>query len=177
MKIKARMGISADGYVSNVEGVPTFALAKDFVPGVSHGYPEFIAGVDAVVMGRSTFLPALGAPRWPWDDLQVFVLTSRPLPKETPEQVVTSSGGVTGLIDQLRHRGSDGDVHLVGGPQTIRAFQGALALDILELVIVPIMLGEGLDLWDGGTSAPSLQLLNPPRSFTDGSVEICYSTK
>jgi dihydrofolate reductase len=177
MKVKARMGISADGYVSNVDGVPTLALAKGFVPGVSHGYSEFVAGVDAVVMGRYTFLPALGAPQWPWDNLQVFVLTSRPLPKETPEQVVTSSGGVNGLIDQLRGRGSDGDVHLVGGPQTIRAFQGAGALDILELVVVPVMLGEGLHLWDGETSEPSLQLRNPPRSFTDGSVEISYSTK
>jgi len=102
MRIKARMGMSADGYVSNVDGVPVIALAKDFVPGASHGYPEFISGCDAVVMGRSTFVPALGAPAWPWGDLQVFVLTSSPLPTETPAHVVASKGGVVGLIDQLR---------------------------------------------------------------------------
>jgi dihydrofolate reductase len=176
MRIKARMGISADGYVSNVDGVPTLALSESFVPAASHGYPEFIAGVDAVVMGRSTFLPALGAPQWPWGDLQVYVLTSSALPTETPEHVVTSPEA-TSLIDRLHDRGSGGDAHLVGGPQTIRAFQDAGALDVLELVILPIVLGRGLPLWDGTNAPSSFRLQNPPRSFEDGSVEISYSTR
>jgi hypothetical protein len=65
MLIKSRMGISADGFVSTAEGVPTQVTMPEFVPGVSHGFPEFIDGCDAVVMGRTTFVPALGAPRWP----------------------------------------------------------------------------------------------------------------
>jgi len=40
-------------------------------------------------------------------------------------------------------RGSDGDVHLVGGPRTIRAFYELGALDRLEIVILPILLGSG----------------------------------
>src|SRR6266568_6613922 len=40
---------------------------------------------DTVVMGRTTFLPALGAPSWPWPGLQVYVLTSHPLPAHTPQ--------------------------------------------------------------------------------------------
>jgi hypothetical protein len=60
MLIKSRMGISADGLVSTPEGVPAIALATGFESGDSHGYPEFIEGCDAVVMGRTTFLPALG---------------------------------------------------------------------------------------------------------------------
>lgn len=79
MLIKSRMGISADGFVSTPEGVPALAIAPGFEPGVSHGYPGFIEGCDAVVMGRTTFLPALGAPQWPWAGLQVYVLTSSPL--------------------------------------------------------------------------------------------------
>ena len=176
MRIKARMGMSADGFVSNADGVPAIALAQDFSPGLSHGYLDFISGCDAAVMGRSTFVPALGAPTWPWDDLQVFVLTSSPLPPETPAHVVTSKGGVSGLIDQIRQRGSDGDVRLVGGPQTIRAFHDLGALDVLELVIVPLMLGKGLRLWSADAASPSLRLQQPPRSFADGSVEISYST-
>ena len=62
MLIKSRMGISADGFVSTPEGVPAIPFAAGFEPGVSHGYPEFIGGCDAVVMGRSTFVPALGRP-------------------------------------------------------------------------------------------------------------------
>jgi len=90
MLIRSRMGISADGFVSTAEGVPTQAIMPEFVPGVSHGFPEFIEGCDAVVMGRNTFVPALGAPGWPWPNLQVFVLTSRPLPANAPADVITA---------------------------------------------------------------------------------------
>jgi hypothetical protein len=65
VRIKARMGISTDGYAATTDGTPSLVQAAGFVPGQSHGYPEFIDGCDAVVMGRQTFLPALGAPQWP----------------------------------------------------------------------------------------------------------------
>jgi len=42
MLIRARMGVSADGFVSTADGVPALAVMPGFVPGVSHGFPEFI---------------------------------------------------------------------------------------------------------------------------------------
>ena len=141
---------------------------------MSHGYPEFIENVDAVVMGRSTFLPALGAPSWPWPGLQVFVLTSQPLPAGTPDGVVVAQGGPAGLLDQLRSRGSDRDVHLVGGPRTIRAFCELGALDRLEIVVLPILLGHGVPLSPPGDPQLGLRLLGADRIFPDGSVEHVY---
>jgi hypothetical protein len=37
--------------------VPAIALADGFVPGESHGFPEFIAGCDAVVMAAARSCP------------------------------------------------------------------------------------------------------------------------
>lgn len=176
MRIKARMGMSVDGYVATTDGTPALIKTADFVPGQSHGYPEFIKGCDTVAMGRETFLPALRAPQWPWGDMQVYVLTSRPLPAGVPESVVTSTAGPAGLVRQLRSRGSDGDVHLVGGPRTIQAFHEQGALDSLEVVVLPLLLGEGVRLWPHGTQPPTLQSLREPRIFPDGSVELSYST-
>lgn len=174
MRIKARMGMSADGYIATTDGLPSLVKAAGFVPGQSHGYPEFIAGCDAVVMGRHTFLPALGAPQWPWGDMQVFVLTSRTLPAATPAGV-TATAGPAALVPQLRSRRSGGDVHLVGGPRTIQAFHHQGALDSLDLVVLPLLLGDGVPLWPRGAQAPSLQLRAEPRLFPDGSVELSYS--
>jgi dihydrofolate reductase len=181
MLIRSRMGVSADGFVARADGVPTLAVMPGFVPGVSHGFPEFIANCDAAVMGRNTFLPALGAPQWPWPDLQVFVLTSRPLPANTPAGVITpagvtsAAGGPTALARQLRARGSDGDVHLVGGPRTIRAFLEVGALDRLELVVLPILLGDGIPLWPRSAPQVPLRLLRAGRVFPDGSAELVYA--
>jgi dihydrofolate reductase len=177
MLIKARMGMSVDGYVGTADGWPALLAMPDFVPSQSHGYPEFIDGVDAVVMGRNTFVPALGAPNWPWPGKQVFVLTSRPLPPETPPDVVVARGGPAGLLEQLRSRGSDGDVHLVGGPQTIRAFQELGALDRLEILVLPTLLGKGVPLSPPESATVALQLLPGQRTFPDGSIELVYAPR
>ena len=175
MLIRARMGVSVDGFVSTPEGVPALAVMPGFASGASYGFPEFIEGVDAVVMGRSTFLPALGAPKWPWPGLQVYVLTSAPLPPETPADVIVASDGPAALIERLRSRGSDGDVHLVGGPRTIRAFHELGALDRLEVVVLPILLGDGTPLSPAGSPPVSLRLLRGDRTFPDGAIELVYA--
>ena len=175
MHIRSRMGVSADGFVATPEGVPTLAVMPGFVPAVSHGFPEFIEGCDAVVMGRNTFVPALGSPQWPWPGLQVYVLTSRPLPPGTPGDVIAGTDGPAALAEQLRARGSGGDVHLVGGPRTIRAFHEVGALDRLELVVLPILLGDGVPLSPRSAQAVPLRLLRADRIFPDGSAELVYA--
>jgi dihydrofolate reductase len=177
MRIRSRMGVSVDGFVSTPDGRPALLAMPDFVPGKSHGFPEFIARCDTVVMGRTTFLPAVSAPRWPWPGLDVYVLTSQPLPPEAPAEVIASTDGPAELVQRLRGRGSDHDVHLVGGPKTIQAFQALGALDTLEIILLPILLGDGTPLTLPGTPNLSLRLLGDRRTFPDGSVELAYSAK
>jgi dihydrofolate reductase len=90
--------------------------------------------------------------------------------------VIVSRGGPAGLVRQLRSRGSDGDVHLVGGPQTIRAFCQLSALDRLEVVVLPILLGSGIPLSPPGSPQARLRLLRADRTFPDGSAELVYAT-
>jgi dihydrofolate reductase len=167
MLIKARMGVSVDGFVASTAGVPAIALAEGFVPGETHGYPEFIAGCDTVVMGRNTFLPALGSPFWPWPGPQVHVLTSRPLPDGTPADVIAVPDPAA-MAQALRSRDGGGDVHLAGGPRTIRAFSDIGALDRLEIVLLPVLLSTGLPLSPAGAPELRLRLLGSARYFRMG---------
>jgi dihydrofolate reductase len=80
-------------------------------------------------MGRTTFEPAIGAARWPWPDLDVFVLGSH-RPEGTPDHVVVESEPER-LLEQVRAANRGGDVHLVGGPRTIETFRALGALDKL----------------------------------------------
>lgn len=173
MQIRTHMGVSLDGFVASADGRPSLLSMSDFVPGQSHGYPEFIVNCDAVVMGRATFDPALQAPNSPWSGLRVYVLTSRPLPTDLPTEVVSASSA-NELLELMRARGSDRDVHLVGGPQTIQAFREIGALDRLEVVVLPVLLGDGLPLSTPG-SGPLRLALDSQRTFPDGSAELAYS--
>lgn len=95
-------------------------------------------------MGRTTFEPALANDRWPWPDLDVYVLASH-RPAGTPDHVVTDSDPRR-LLDTLRAANRGGDVHLVGGPHTIQAYLALGALDRLELVVLPLLFGAGMQL-------------------------------
>jgi dihydrofolate reductase len=89
--------------------------------------------------------------------------------------VSRARGGPAGLVDQLRSRGSDRDVHLVGGPRTIRAFQELGALDRLEIVVLPVLLGDGTPLSPRQAPALPLRLLSAGRIFPDGTAELIYA--
>src|SRR6476660_6966287 len=87
MKIRARMSMSADGYITTPGGWPALTADPAFVSGERHGIREFLEGCEAALMGRTTFEPALNNERWPWPALNVFVLASD-RPSGQPDYVV-----------------------------------------------------------------------------------------
>ena len=171
MKIRARLGISADGYVTTPSGWPAMTADPAFVSGESHGIREFLAGCEQALMGRTTFEPALSNDRWPWPGLGVFVLASR-RPEGTPADVVVDDDPAR-LLEAIRAANCGGDVHLIGGPRTIQTYRALGALDALELVVLPILLGGGMRLTDGLSPDADLTF-ERSRELPGGSVEIVY---
>ena len=178
MLIRMRTGMSLDGFAATSDGVPAMDAMPDFVPGESYGMDEFIEQCVAVVVGRTTFDEGHAYwtehSVWAWEGKQVYVLTSEPLPAEVPADVVTSQGGPRGLLEQLRAARLEGDVHLLGGPRTLRAFHELGAVDRLEILVLPILLGEGIPLFPLGASKLPLRF-EGQRAFPDGTVELVYA--
>jgi dihydrofolate reductase len=171
MKIRTRLCVSVDGYVSTPDGWPVQLADPSWSP-EAYGFVEFQASCDAVLMGRTTFEPALAADRWPWGDLDVFVLGSH-RPEGTPEQVVVE-GDPTRLLARVREANSGGDVHLVGGPRTIEAFRRLGALDLLGLIVVPVLVGGGMQLTPA-VSTDARLTLETVRRLPAGPVELVYA--
>jgi dihydrofolate reductase len=172
MLIRARMSMSADGYVTTPGGWPALTADPAFVPGQSHGILEFLDRCEAALMGRTTFEPALRNDRWPWPNLDVFVLASQ-LPPGTPDHVVSDSDPAR-LLEKLRAANQGGDVHLVGGPRTIETLNALGALDTLELVVLPLLLGAGMRLTPSLSPGAGLTFQRE-RALPGGSVEIVYT--
>ncbi len=145
MQIRARISISADGYVTTPDGWPAQLADPSFVSGQSHGIQEFLEGKEAALMGRTTFEPALANGRWPWPHLDVFVLGSGVPADGASAPIVTDSDPVR-LLEKVRAANAGGDVHLVGGPRTVETFRALGALDTLELIVLPLFLGDGMRL-------------------------------
>src|SRR3954453_22633734 len=126
MRIKTHHSLSLDGISATKDGWPAITQVTEFKPKETHGIPEFAAGTDAVAMGRTTFEPAVGNPWWPWPGRRVYVLSSRPLPAGTPDDVVHITGGPAALHERLRADALGGDIQLLVGPSLIRASGSAV---------------------------------------------------
>jgi dihydrofolate reductase len=176
VKIRTHIGLSLDGFIAGPDGMPTWNKSPDFFPtkGASHGYPEFIEGCEAVIIGRATFDQGFAAPSWPWPGKPVFVLTSRPMPPLLPDRVVVSHGGPKEFIAHVKAAGLKKDAQLLGGGRTIRAFFDLGVIDELGIVTLPWVLGDGVPLWGSGLSHGKLTLTRT-RAFPDGSVHAVYT--
>jgi hypothetical protein len=103
MEIRTRMSMSADGFVTTPDGWPAQLADPTFASGESHGIGEFLDGCEAALMGHTTFAPALGADRWPWPNLDVFVLGSHVETDGAPVSVATDNDPAR-LLEQILQR-------------------------------------------------------------------------
>src|SRR5262245_11299818 len=76
MTISVFVGTSLDGFIARKNGDLEWLHAAGGEP---HGYDEFIAGIDCLVIGRKTYETVLGFASWPYGRRRVVVLSSRPL--------------------------------------------------------------------------------------------------
>ena len=73
MKASVFIATSLDGFIARTDG------GLDWLPvdgGEPHGYDEFMATIDALVIGRRTFETVLTFDAWPYGETPVFVLSS-----------------------------------------------------------------------------------------------------
>jgi dihydrofolate reductase len=122
---------------------------------------QFDSGIGAEIMGAGKF----GPPGWHEDPewkgwwgpkppfhTPTFILTHHPRPS------IEMEGGTTfhfidaspaEALETAREAAGGQDVRLGGGPTMVREFLAARLVDHMHIVVVPILLGRGVRLWDG----------------------------
>jgi dihydrofolate reductase len=142
--VKASVFIAAslDGFIARAND------DLDWLPadgGEPHGYDEFMATVDALVIGRRTFEKVLTFGSWPYEK-PVFVLSTRAIAAAPPGAVVERmSGAPAEIVSQLAARGV-GHIYVDGGI-TIQRFLQAGLIQRLIITRIPVLLGEGIPLF------------------------------
>jgi len=143
MKASVFIGTSLDGFIARANG------EFDFLPdggGEPHGYNEFIATVDTIVIGRKTFETVLAMSPWPYGKKRVVVLSSRPLDLSAAKGAVEQmSGSPAEIVSKLAAYGAK---HLyVDGGITIQRFLRAGLIQRLVITRVPVLIGDGIPLF------------------------------
>jgi dihydrofolate reductase len=164
------VGASVDGFIARPDG------GLDWLPaggGEPHGYDEFMASVDAIVIGRNTFEIVLGFDPWPYGDKRVVVLSSRPLDLSVVRggRVEQRAGDPATIIADLA---ADGAPNLyIDGGITIQRFLRAGVIERLIVTRVPVLIGEGIPLF--GSLDRDIRLRHvATRSYPSGLVQSDY---
>jgi dihydrofolate reductase len=144
MMVSVFVGTSLDGFIARRNG------EFDFLPpggGEPHGYDEFIATVDVIVMGRGTFETVLKMSPWPYGEKRVVVLSSRRLDLTMVRGGVVEqmAGEPAEIVAKLAEQGSK---HLyVDGGITVQGFLRAGLVQRLTITRVPVLIGDGIPLF------------------------------
>ncbi len=138
------IGVSVDGFIARPNG------ELDFLPeggGEPHGYNEFIASVDAIVIGRATFEKVLTLGPWHYGSKRVVILSSRPVDLSAARGgVVEQMGGPPAeIVSKLAASGAP-NLYVDGGI-TIQRFLRAGLIQRLIITRVPVLIGEGIPLF------------------------------
>lgn len=170
-KISIYISVSIDGFIARKDN------SLDWLDCVEdgnedYGFNHFLNSVDAVILGRKTYdvaATAYGSPKWPYSGKCLIVLSN------TLEQIIPEaqlySGDLFALISQLHDEGIQ---HIwIDGGTTISHFLRLNLVDEITLSVIPILLGEGIVLFDIKKEL-SCRLISA-QSYPSGLVQTHYS--
>jgi dihydrofolate reductase len=149
--VRYHLAVSMDGFIAPKDGStgwldPYGKAAMGFIG-------PWMKQIGGIIVGRATYDQSAGMGGWMWGETPALVMTSRPLPRKHPKTVEAADDPVEGL-KQLRARmppnkGNGGDIWLFGGGVTAGQFLKRNLIDMMELAVVPVALGEGRTLFSG----------------------------
>jgi dihydrofolate reductase len=169
------VGVSLDGFIARANGDLDWLMGEGGGDASEYGYDEFIAGIDAIVMGRKTFEKGMTFDKWYYGTKRVVVLSSRPLDLSTTQArggvVEQMAGSPAEIVSKLAASGAR---HLyVDGGITIQHFLHVGLIRRFIISRLPVLIGEGIPLF--GSLPRDIRLCHiATRAYPGGMVQSEY---
>ena len=166
-RVRVYLGCSLDGCIAGPDHDLSFLMeepegASDAeVEEAGLSFAAFMDQVGALLMGRNTYQVPLDYDAWHYGDRPVLVATHRELPPAPQGGTAWAvQGDIHQLIAQAKDAAGDKDVYLDGGDLVRQGLEAGL-VDELCLTLLPLILGQGIRLWEGLQSRTDL-VFDPP---------------
>jgi dihydrofolate reductase len=168
---------SLDGFIARPDGkLDWLVQAQATAPaGEDFGYAEFMAGIDALVIGRKTFETVVGFDPWPYPGRMVHVVSrsgTLAIPEALKPSVQLTSRSPADLLQHLAQAGVR-SVYLDGG-ELIQSFLNADLVDTMTLTTASVLLGTGRRLF-GLLPADRMWTINGVRHWDNGFLQARYT--
>lgn len=169
-KLIVYIACSLDGFIAKPEDDLSF-LSLVEKEGEDYGYGDFINTVDTVIMGRRTYDWVMNqVPEFPHSDKETFIITSNSLPEIG--KIKFYNGSLKALVQQLKNQPGK-NIFCDGGGQIVNELLKEKLVDELIISIIPILLGDGILLFQNGRPEQVLSL-ESCRNFDTRLVQLHY---
>jgi len=175
--------MSLDGYIAEPAEKLDWLMGfegQDFDgPGtlpIRADYPAFMEGIGSLAMGSKTYEFVLNEGGWSYGDTPTWVYTRRDLPAvEGAGGLRFTSGDVADLHAEMLAAAGGKDLWVIGGGDLASQYVAAGLLDLVQLTVVPVILGDGLPLFAEALPRP-LRLIEC-HPFDSGMVRLSYTVQ
>lgn len=164
------IAMSLDGYIAKTDDNLDF-LALVEKEGEDYGYEDFIKEIDAVIVGRKTYdkVLSLGV-EFPHSDKDAYVITRTQRPQIGNVKFYTSD--LKTLVSDLKSK-TGKHIFCDGGAEIVNLLLRDNLIDELYISIIPILLGDGIRLFNNGFPEQKLKHIET-KSFDSGLVQLHY---
>lgn len=168
-RVVVYIAASVDGFIAKKNGDLGFLSAVE-TPGQDYGYAEFVNGVDAVIMGRKTHDKALSfGGAFPHAGRVCYVASRKKRGGDANAEFVRDPAK---LIAKLK-KAPGKDIFCDGGAELVNALLKKDLVDVLIVSLIPVLLGDGIPLFQGRRPEKKLRLAGVS-SYPSGLVQLRY---
>ena len=166
---------SLDGYIAKPNDDLSFLKLVE-KNGEDYGYNDFIATIDTLIIGRKTYdwvKNNIGTTHYDNGDRDVYVISRTP--QTNVCQTFFYSEDLKNLIVRLKSQPGK-NMYCDGGAEIINSLLKEDLIDEMTISIVPILLGNGIRLFQDNRPEQNLEFISS-KSFDTGLVQIHYKRK
>lgn len=169
-KLILYISCSLDGYIAKHNDDLSF-LERVQVEGLDYGYYDFMAGIDAVIVGKRTYDWVLKQGyAFPHADKESYIITRSS--KAAEGNVNFYTGELEDLVNTLKSKNGK-NIFCDGGAFVVNAALKKRLFDELIISVIPVLLGDGIKLFANGNPEQDLELVSS-ESFNTGLVQLHY---
>lgn len=170
-KIILYIAASLDQRIAEPDGGIEWLSEFPFIEELNHGYKEFIASIDTIVMGGRSWrelsnMDAMGA----YTDKAVYVVSHQNWGEKKNIKFITEN--VIETISELRNQEGK-DIWLFGGGELVSMLLAADLIDEMQITYIPVILGKGVPLFPKQPKESKWEL-SGSKQYVNGTIQVVY---
>jgi len=174
-QIKLYIAASLNGKIARPDGNVDWLEKLPNPDKTDHGYAEFYDSIDTTIQGGKTYRQIIGWDiEFPYIGKTNYVITRNQNLKKNDHVKFVTENPVEFFQNLKKQEGKD--IWLIGGGQVNTLFLNAGLIDEIRVFIMPIILPDGIELFEMLPDEKMLKL-KATKEYTSGAVELTYAVK